>query len=144
MKTKVLNILKFLPIVLMAFTLGSCEELELDIDLGGESSHVCYSTDYLTSRVWVDEWKDDEGMFYHQELRFYNDHVGSDYMYTEDRWGYRTESSYDFTWDWRNSSCTSIRMKYGRGDYSYMEHISMGGNRLDCLLDGQSAYFKGR
>ena len=144
MKTRILNIMKFLPILMMAFTLGSCEEVGLDIELGGGSSHVDYATEYLTSRVWVDEWKDTEGNFYHQELRFYPDRVGSDYMYVEDAWGFREETSYDFYWNWRNSSCTALKLKYGPGDYSYMEHISMGGNRLDCLFDGQEAYFKGR
>ena len=144
MKTRFFNILKCLPIVVMALTLSSCEEVQLDVDLDNGSSYVDYSTDYLTSRVWVDEWEDEEGMLYHQELTFYPDRVGTDYMYTEDPWGYRTESSYNFYWSWKNSRCTTIKLKYGPGDYSYMEQISMGGNRLDCLFDGQRAYFKGR
>ena len=145
MKSKFFNIIKFLPILLMAFSLGSCDELEIDIDIDDDPiSNVDYSTSYLTSRVWVDEWTDDKGVFYHQELTFYLDRVGTDYMYSEDRWGYRTESTYRFKWDWRNARCTEIRMKYGPGDYSYMDHIILGGNKLDCLLDGQPVYFIGK
>ena len=143
MKTKLLNIFKLMPILLMAFTLGSCDELYLDVDLGGNSSEVSYYTEYLTSRLWVDEWKDNNGTFYHQEIRFYADGVGTDYLYSEDRLGYRNESSYDFTWNWKNSRCKSIRLKYGPGDYSYMDDIIMGGNTLDCIFDGQDAYFIG-
>ena len=144
MRTKDFKIFRLLLVVVMSFMLGSCEEVELEFEVQDSSSNISYSTEYLTSRVWVDEWKDDEGIFYHQELTFYFNHVGADYMYTEDRWGSRTESTYRFTWDWRNARCTSIRMKYGPGDYSYLEDMMMGGNKIDCLFDGQRAYFVGR
>ena len=145
MKTRLFNILKLLPVVMMAFTLGACDDLEIDIEIEDQTeSSVHYNTEYLTSRVWVDEWTDDDGIFYHQELCFYRNRVGTDYLYSEDRWGNCKESSYKFSWDWRNPRCTEIRMKYGPGDYSYMEHIMMGGNKLDCLLDGQPAYFIGK
>ena len=70
--------------------------------------------------------------------------TGEDYLYTQDRHGYIQESVYNFTWDWFNSMYTSIRLTYGPGDYSYMDNISMGGNRLNCLLDGQPVYFVGK
>lgn len=144
MKTKLHNILKLMPILMMAFTLSSCEGVIVDIEVDDPVTNVDYSTDYITSRVWVDEWTDSNGVFYHQELRFYRNHIGSDYIYTEDHLGYTTEASYNFSWDWRNARCTEIRMKYGPADYSYMEDIIMGGNKLDCLIDGQRAYFVGK
>ena len=144
MKTKIVRMLKLLPVLIMAITFTSCDDVIVDVELDGHSSEYVYHTDYLCSRVWVDEWHDDYGVFYHQELRFFNDHCGEDFMYTEDRWGKRTETSYTFVWDWRNSRYNSIRLKYAPGDYSYMEHISMGGNELTCLFDGQEAYFTGR
>ena len=145
MKTNLVNIMKLLPIVLMAVLLSSCEGVYIGVEVEDDPvSDVHYATEYLTSRVWVDEWTDDSGVFYHQELNFYSNRVGTDFLYSEDRWGYRTESSYNFSWDWRNSRCTEIRMKYGPGDYSYMEHIVMSGNKLDCLLDGQRVYFIGK
>ena len=143
MKTKIIRILGLLPIFLMAITFTSCEEVYLDVDMDGSSDRR-YKTEYLCSRVWVDEWEDDNGTFYRQELRFWTDYCGEDYLYSEDRWGYETESSYRFDWDWRNTASTSIRLRYGPGDYSYMERISMGDNRLTCWFDGQSAYFVGR
>ncbi len=144
MKTRLLNIFKFLPILMMALTFASCEGVFVDVEVDDTESNVHYSTKYLVSRVWVDEWTDNNDVFYHQEFSFYGDHVGTEYLYSEDRWGYRTESTYNFTWDWRDARCTEIRMKYGPGDYSYMEHIVLGDNRLDCLLDGQRAYFIGK
>ena len=70
----------------------------------------------------------------------------TDYLciFTQDRYGYIQESRYTFVWDWYNSIYTSIRMKYGTRDYSYMENISIGGNRLNCLLDGEPVYFEGK
>ena len=143
MKTRLVNILKLLPILMMAFTLSSCEDVEIELELDDTESCVNYSTSYLVSRVWVDEWTDDKGVFYHQELSFYTNRKGTDYLYSEDRRGVVKESSYGFTWDWRNHRCTALRMNYGHGDYSIMERIVMGGNKLDCLLDGQYVCFRG-
>ena len=143
MKTKLVNIFKFLPILMMAFAFSSCEEVEIDIELDDTIENITHSsTSYLTSRVWVDEWTSD-GVYYRQELCFYTNHTGSDYLYSEDKWGEVVEESYRFTWDWRNSRCTEIRMKYGPGDKSYMERIVMGRNKLECLLDGQYVCFRG-
>ena len=144
MKTNLITICKFFPIFIMTILLTSCEGVLVDVEVGDPVDHVQSSTNYLTSRVWVDEWTDDNGVFYHQEICFYFNRLGSDYLYQEDRWGRRSESTYQFTWDWRNSRCTEIRLKYGPGDYSYMEHIILGGNKLDCLLDGQPVYFIGK
>ena len=145
MKTNLKNIFKLLPVVMMALVLSSCEGVYIGVGVEDDPvSNVEYSTSYLTSRVWVDEWTDENDVFYHQEISFYTNGVGTDYIYSEDPWGYSKESSYNFSWDWRNSRCNEIRMKYGPDDYSYMDNIVMGGNKLDCLLDGQRVCFVGK
>ena len=100
-------------------------------------------TDYLCSRIWVDEWYDDYDTYYYQELRFYPDNTGEDYLYKQDRYGNREESSLRFGWDWWNVSYTSLRLTY-RDGYSYMDNIQMGGNQLNCLFDNYPAYFTGK
>lgn len=99
-------------------------------------------TDYLTSRTWVEEWTDDNDVFHHQELDFYPDGTGQDYLYTEDYDGYAQHSTLRFTWGW--DVRYSISMRYGANDYSYFSHISMGRNRLEGVLDGVSVSFQGK
>lgn len=144
MKTKIITLLKLLPVFLMVMAFTSCEEVHLDVDLDEGLCERDYRTEYLCSRTWEDKWHDRDGVFYRQELRFYGDYMGRDYLYSEDCDGYCEETVYEFAWDWRNASCTRLQMKYGPGDYSYMEEISMGGNKLACRLDGESVCFVGR
>lgn len=140
---------KFKLYLLLAFAaliipLTSCEHVGIGVEFGNGSNSYYEMTDYLCSRPWVDEWYDNNGTYYRQELNFYPDNVGNDYIFTQDRYGYIQESRYTFVWDWYNSIYTSIRMKYGTRDYSYMENISIGGNRLNCLLNGEPVYFEGK
>ncbi len=65
MKTRLLNIFKFLPILMMALTFASCEGVFVDVEVDDTESNVHYSTKYLVSRVWVDEWTDNNDVFYH-------------------------------------------------------------------------------
>ena len=96
-------------------------------------------TDYLSSRRWADEWVEN-GIRYYQEFTFYDNYTGSEYFYQEDAMGRRSESTYRFDWDWNGYS--SIYMRYANGT-SYMEHISLGGNELRCILDGEEVIFRG-
>lgn len=96
-------------------------------------------TGYLCSRRWADEWVEN-GVRYYQEFTFYDDHTGQEYFYQEDVTGRRSESYYNFDWDWNGYS--SIYMRYADGS-SYMEDISLGGNELYCILDGEQVTFRG-
>lgn len=122
---------------------SSCEYIGIGIELGNGTNNYREATYYLCSRTWVEEWTDNYGDFHRQELRFYNNNTGEDYVLTVDKHGYRQETSYTFLWDWYDANYTSLRLKYGANDYSYMDNIFMGNNRLDCLLDGYPAYFYG-
>lgn len=143
MKTKY-KLYPLIAIMALAFSLTSCERVGIDIEFGNTTNGYHEATGYLCSRPWSDEWYDNNGVYHYQELIFFPDHTGEDYMLTRDRYGYVQESSYTFAWDWYNSIYTSIRMKYGPRDFSYMDNIAMGGNQLNCLLDGEPVYFMGR
>lgn len=69
-------------------------------------------------------------------LRFYADGTGEDYLRVQDAYGRWDEYRYTFVWDWYDAFYTSIRLNYGGGDYSYMDHIQLGNGRLECQLDG--------
>ena len=142
MKKVVYKLMMVIFLVGFGISFTSCEGY---VEMGFDTVHDDYyeKTDYLCSRVWFDEWHDDFGVYYYQELRFYSNGRGEDYMYSVDHFGYKNERSYSFRWDWNNSVYTSIVLKYGGKDYSYMERIRMGGNKLDCLFDGEPAYFRG-
>lgn len=127
----------------LIFTLSSCEYVGMGIEIGNGTNSYHESTDYLCSRIWTDEWTDEYGVYYYQEICFYPNNTGVDYLYSQDRYGNRQESSLNFGWDWWDSNYTSIRLNYDNR-YSYMENIAMGGNQLNCLLDGYPAYFIGK
>lgn len=144
MKTARQYLLKFAALAAMTFILSSCEYVGFGLEFGNSTNDYHETTGYLCSRPWVEEWYDDYGNLCYQELRFYSDNTGEDYMYTVDKYGYSRETRYTFAWDWYNAIYTSIRLSYGGRDFSYMDNISMGGNQLNCLLDGYPAYFRGR
>ncbi len=133
-----------LSVMSLSFMTTSCDFVGIGIEVGNGTNDYRETTSYLCSRVWIDEWEDDYGVYHYQELRFYTNNTGEDYTYTQDRHGYKKETSYSFTWDWYDAMYTSLRLKYGPGDFSYMENIRMGNNRLDCLYDGYPAYFYGK
>ena len=109
---------------------SSCEYVGIGIELGNGTNNYREATYYLCSRTWVEEWTDNNGDFH-------------DYILTIDNRGFRQESSYSFLWDWYDANYTTLRLKYGANDYSYMDNIFMDNNRLDCLLDGYPAHFYG-
>lgn len=123
----------------LVLSLSSCE---VDFSIGDNTLRGRESTEYLCSFIWIDEWSDADG-YQRQELRFYPDHTGEDYICMQDRYGYVREYRYRFTWDWYDAFYTSIRMDYGGGDYSYMDNMRMYDGGIDCLLDGYPVTFYG-
>lgn len=143
MKTQTHKLYRIFFLTAMVLTLASCEYAGIGIEFGNGTNSYRECTDYLCSRTWVEEWYDEYDTYYYQELRFYPDNTGTDYLYQEDRYGNRNESTMHFGWDWWNVSYTSIRIDYRNG-YSYMDNIQMGGNQLNCLFDNYPAYFTGK
>lgn len=139
-KQKIYHIIATLTLIL---TLNSCDHVGIGIELGGETNNYRESTDYLCSRIWASEWYDEYDVYYYQEICFYPNNTGSDYLYSQDRWGNTKTSTLNFAWDWWNTSYTSIRLDYGR-KFSYMDNIQMGGNQLNCLFNNYPAYFIGK
>ncbi|OUN79492.1 hypothetical protein [Bacteroides sp. An51A] len=143
MKTQTHKLYRIFFLTAMVLTLASCEYAGIGIEFGNGTNSYRECTDYLCSRTWVEEWYDEYDTYYYQELRFYPDNTGTDYLYQEDRYGNQNESTMHFGWDWWNVSYTSIRIDYRNG-YSYMDNIQMGGNQLNCLFDNYPAYFTGK
>ena len=89
MKTTRRKFYYIVAILSLIVTLSSCEYVGLGIEFGNGPGDYRETTDYLCSRTWTDEWTDDYGIYYYQELRFYPDNTGIDYLYSEDRYGNR-------------------------------------------------------
>ena len=87
MKTKKNALYRIFFLLAMTLAFTSCEYVGLGIEFGNGSYDYRERTDYLCSRVWVDEWYDDYDVYHYQELRFYPDNTGEDYLYTQDRGG---------------------------------------------------------
>ena len=89
MKTKKNALYRIFFLLAMTLAFTSCEYVGLGIEFGNGTNNYHERTDYLCSRVWVDEWYDDYDVYHYQELRFYPDNTGEDYLYTQDRYGNR-------------------------------------------------------
>ena len=144
---KKVRISTFLFMVLLSsfgLVFTSCEPLNIGIEIGNNTNDYKEATEYLCSRVWVDEWIDSYGSTHRQELRFDYTNIGQDYIMIVDHRGNVQEYTYNFVWDWFNVNYTSLRLKYAPGDYSYMDNMYMGSNVIKCLFDGEPAHFIGR
>ena len=75
-----------------------------------------------------------------QELDFYLDRTGVDFIRVEYPNGHVETFEYYFRWNWENYAQTSIRMDYGRNDVSYLDDVYIGGNRLSGYLDGRNNF----
>lgn len=127
-------------LAVIVLSLVSCD---VNIDIGRNTLDYREKTEYLCYYVWVDDWYDDYGDYHEQQLCFYPDNTGEDYIRVQDRYGFTQEFHYNFVWDWYDSFYTSIRLNYGGGDYSYMDNIQMDNGKLGCMLDGYPVYFNG-
>ena len=107
--------------MLVALTLAfpSCN---VEMELGNNTLEYRERTAYLCSYDWQDDWYDDYGLHHFQVLRFYTNGTGEDFIRIQDARGRWEEYTYTFTWDWYDAFYTSIRLNYGRGDYSYMDN----------------------
>ena len=85
-------------------------------------------------------YRDADGNRCCQELDFYLDRTGVDYIRVEYRNGDVEVFEYNFRWNWENYAQTSIRMSYGPGDASYLDDVYLGGNRLSGYLDGRDNF----
>lgn len=144
------NTFKYLGLALMAVMIVSLTSCEVEIDsfydndnYGG--TYYSRSSD-LCSRTWVSYYYDANGNRCRQELNFYLDRTGVDYIRVEYPRGKVEEFEYYFNWSWENYAQTSIRMAYGRDDVSFLDDVWIGGNRLSGYLDGRNNFveYQGR
>lgn len=138
------NTFKYLRLALMAVLLVNLTSCEVEIDSFYDDDH--YSSGYynrsseLCSRTWVSYYRDMDGNRCRQELDFFMDRSGIDYLEVEYSDGYVETFEYNFRWSWENYAQTSIRMAYGPGDVSFLDDVYIGGNRLSGYLDGRNNY----
>ena len=137
-------LLKYGKLVLMALLLVNLTSCEVRIDEFYDDDHIGGSyynrSQELCSRTWVSTYRNVDGNYCVQELDFYLDRTGVDYLRIEYPNGSYDEFEYYFTWNWDNSAQTSLRMKYGPKDVSYLDGIYLGGNRLSGYLDGRNNF----
>ena len=138
------NAFRYLGLALMAVLTLSLTSCEVEIDsfydddnIGG--GYYNRSSD-LCSRTWVSFYRDVDGNRCRQELDFYLDRTGVDFIRVEYPNGHVETFEYYFRWNWENYAQTSIRMDYGRNDVSYLDDVYIGGNRLSGYLDGRDNF----
>lgn len=144
------NAFRYLGLALMAvltLSLTSCE-VEIDRFYDDDNRGGAYynrSSD-LCSRTWVSYYWDADGNRCRQELDFFMNRSGIDYIRVEYPDGFVETFEYKFRWNWDDNAQTSIRMAYTPTDVSYLDEVYIGGNRLTGYLDGGDNYveFKGR
>lgn len=141
MKTNLLKYLKLALIAVLMVNLTSCEiEIDTFCDDDNIGNNYYNRTIDLTSRTWVSFYQDVDGNYCCQELDFYRDRTGVDYLRVEYPDGYVEIFEYCFCWNWENNAQTSIRMNYGPSDVSFLDDIYIGGNRLSGYLDGRNNF----
>ena len=140
MKTSVLKYLKMTLLAAMIVNLSACE-----VEIGGFWDDDNRSRD-LCSRTWVRSYYDVDGNYCWQEVDYYLDRKGVDFIRIEYRNGGVYENEYRFKWNWENAAQTSIRMRYGSNDESYLDDVQIWSNRLTGYLDGWDNYvvYQGR
>lgn len=138
------SVLKYLGLALMAVMIVSLTSCEVEIDSFYDDDNIdggYYNrSSELCSRTWVSHYWDADGNRCTQELDFYLDRTGVDYIKVRYPDGYVEEFEYNFRWSWENYAQTSIRMAYGPNDVSYLDDVYLGGNRLSGYLDGRNNF----
>lgn len=141
MGTKIFNFVKYAFIAVVLMNLTSCQ---VEIDSFNDSDNIggeYYSrSSQLCSRTWVSNYRNADGNPCKQEMDFYMDRTGVDYVRVTYPNGDIEVFEYKFRWNWENYSQTSIRISYGPGDVSYFDNIYMGANTLSGYLDGNNNY----
>ena len=138
------NTFKYAGLALMAVLMISLTSCEVEIDSFYDDDNISggyynRSVD-LCSRTWVSSYWDIDGNYCRQELDFFLDRTGIDYLRVKYPNGYVEEFEYKFRWSWDNYAQTSIRMSYRPNDVSYLDEVYIGGNRLSGYLDGRNNY----
>lgn len=138
------NTFGYLGLALMAVLMISFTSCEVEIDSFYDDDNISggyynRSVD-LCSRTWASSYWDIDGNYCRQELDFFLDRTGIDYIRVKYPNGYVEEFEYKLRWSWDNYAQTSIRMSYGPNDVSYLDDVYIGGNRLSGYLDGRNNF----
>lgn len=135
MKKKAMTYLNLLLLMVVMVNLTACE-VEINPPYEGDSR----KTLDLCSRTWVDEYYDSDGNENRQELDFYADRTGVDYIRTVYPDGGVYQNEYPFRWSWTDNKETTLRMVYGPNDVSTLYDAWIRGNALSGYLDDWDNY----
>lgn len=115
------NAFKYLGIALMALMMISLTSCEVEIDSFYDDDNIgggYYSrSSELCSRTWISYYRDADGNRCCQELDFYLDRTGVDYIRVEYRNGDVEVFEYNFRWNWETmhkhlSGCPTVRVMF--------------------------------
>ena len=129
MKTKTMKYFKSVLLVLAMVSLAACEVaidgFYDDDNIGGgyynKSRELC-------SRTWVRSYYNIDGYYCRQEIDFYLDRTGIDYIRVQYPNGGISENEYRFRWNWEDSSQSSLRMMYAPNDICYLDEVKGKGD----------------
>lgn len=130
MKTMAYKYLRFLMVAALLLNLTSCETtvvFEDDDNIGGayyaKSEALCYY-------VWQDVYEDQDGNECFQELTFFLNRTGEDYLRVVYPNGDYEEFVDKFVWNWEDREQYSLRMQYAPNDVSYYDDVRVRDNVL--------------
>ncbi|WP_455583992.1 hypothetical protein [Bacteroides sp.] len=141
MKTKAFKYLKPVLLVLLMVNLAACE---VAIDGFYDDDHIgggyYNKSRELCSRTWVRYYYNIDGYYCRQEIDFYLDRRGIDYIRVQYPNGRISEYEYRFVWNWENPAQSSLCMVYAPDDVSHLDEVRIWGNQLTGYLDGWNNY----
>ena len=119
-----------------ALCLAACE-----VHIGDQPLDEREATRELCRYVWQTSYTAYDGAYVDHFLTFYPNGTGMEEIYSD-----YPHASYvdrfDFDWRWTSWAFSSIEMRYGPGDYLYMDNIWLSGGMFSCYFDGQMMTFR--
>lgn len=141
MKTMASKYIRLFVLVIAMVNLTSCEveinDFYDDDNIGGSYYNKSVA---LCSYTWTDSYIDSRGNRCYQELDFFLDRHGEDYIRVQYPDGSYTEDVFTFDWHWTARDQYTVKMFYGPGDVSYLDDVWISGNALSGYLDGHNNY----
>lgn len=135
MKQKHLLSICLLWIVLCGFS--SCQDDPLYDD------PVYEATEMLSYNVWIDQFRNSDGIDCEQQLVFNSNFTGREIMtYYDPFEPYPVTETYYFHWDWTDHFLDAIYIRYDDGYSLYFDELNIGRDHLAGYWDGTYVQFR--
>ena len=101
------------------------------------------ATEALSYNIWVDRFRNSDGIDCEQQLVFNNNFTGREIMTFFDPYEPHpiVQTTY-FRWEWTNSFLDEIYIRYEDGFDLYFEDVNIGYHHLSGYWDGTYVQFK--